>query len=150
MYFPYFILSPLEKGGPFICTSLNPLHPRMLCAKFGWNWPRGSGEEVENVKSLRQQQRRQRRRTRDKYWSEKLTSTQVSWKHVHVNVFLFLKSFQRPVKIYLSKCFTPCISFLFGMTGIWALYLIWVFLTKAIDTVRHVWINRLNGSCFKV
>ena len=23
----------------FIWTYLNPLHPRMLCAKFGWNWP---------------------------------------------------------------------------------------------------------------
>ena len=28
---------PLEKGGPFIWTNLNPLHPRMLCAKFDWN-----------------------------------------------------------------------------------------------------------------
>ena len=26
-------------------------HPRMLCAKFGRNWPSGSGED-ENVKSL--------------------------------------------------------------------------------------------------
>ena len=24
----------------------------MLCAKFGWNWPSGSGEEDENVKRL--------------------------------------------------------------------------------------------------
>ena len=24
---------------------MNPLHPRMLCAKFGWNWPIVSGEE---------------------------------------------------------------------------------------------------------
>jgi hypothetical protein len=24
----------------------------MICAKSGWNWPSGSGEEVENVKSL--------------------------------------------------------------------------------------------------
>ena len=24
---------------------LNPIHPRMLCAKFGWNWLSGSGEE---------------------------------------------------------------------------------------------------------
>ena len=24
----------------------------MLCAKFGWNWPSGSGKEDENVKSL--------------------------------------------------------------------------------------------------
>ena len=26
-------------------TNLNPLHPRMLCAKFGLNWPNGSGED---------------------------------------------------------------------------------------------------------
>ena len=56
----------------FIWTNLNPLHPRRLCAKFGWNWPSGSGEEDENVKSLRQWQRQQRR-TIDKFWSEKLT-----------------------------------------------------------------------------
>ena len=36
---------PLEKGGPFIWTNLNPLHPRMLCAKFGCNWLSGSEEE---------------------------------------------------------------------------------------------------------
>ena len=36
---------PLEKSGPFIWTNLNPHDPRMLCAKFGWNWPSGSGEE---------------------------------------------------------------------------------------------------------
>ena len=29
----------------FIWTNLNPLHPRMLCANFGWNWTSGSGEE---------------------------------------------------------------------------------------------------------
>ena len=34
----------------------------MLCAKFGWIWPSGSGEEDENVKSLRQQQQQRRRR----------------------------------------------------------------------------------------
>ena len=36
---------PLEKGSPFIWTNLNPLLPRMLCAKFCWNWPSSSGEE---------------------------------------------------------------------------------------------------------
>ena len=39
MYFHYFvIISPSERTWPFIWTSLNSLHPRMLCAKFGWNW----------------------------------------------------------------------------------------------------------------
>ena len=53
MYFPYFvIISPWKRAGPFIWIKLSPLHPRMLCAKFGWNWPSSSGEENENVKSL--------------------------------------------------------------------------------------------------
>ena len=36
---------PWRRAGPFIWTNLNPLHPRMLCAKFSWNWLCGSGEE---------------------------------------------------------------------------------------------------------
>ena len=55
----------------FIWTNLNPLQPRMLCAKFGWNWPSGSGEEDENVKHLRQRQWQPR--ATDKFWSEKVT-----------------------------------------------------------------------------
>ena len=46
MYFHYFvIISPWKRAGPFIWTNLNSLYPRMLCAKFGWNWLSGSGEE---------------------------------------------------------------------------------------------------------
>ena len=30
---------------PFICKTLSHLHPRMHYAKFGWNWPNGSGGE---------------------------------------------------------------------------------------------------------
>ena len=53
MYFRYFvIISAWKRAGPFIWTNLNPIYPRMLCAKFGWNWPSGSGKEDENVKSL--------------------------------------------------------------------------------------------------
>ena len=71
----FMIISPWKRAWPFIWTNLNPLYSRMLCAKFGWNWPSGSWEEVENVKSLQQQRRRQRQRrqTTDKLWSEKLT-----------------------------------------------------------------------------
>ena len=29
----------------FIWRNLNPLHPKMLCAKIVWNWLSGSGEE---------------------------------------------------------------------------------------------------------
>ena len=38
----------------------------MCCAKFGWNWPSGSGEEDENVKSFDDN-------NNYKFWSEKLT-----------------------------------------------------------------------------
>ena len=73
MYFRYFvIISPLERAWPYIWTSLNPLHAKVLCAKFGWNWLCRSWDEDENVKSLRQR-RQQRRRTTVKFWSEKLT-----------------------------------------------------------------------------
>ena len=41
---------------------MNPLYPRILWAKFGLNWPRGSGEDDENVKSW--QQRKQEWRGR--------------------------------------------------------------------------------------
>ena len=78
MYFQYFvIISPWKREGPFILTNLNPLHQRMLCAKFGWNWPSGSGEEdffhFVNVFSLFRNYRRRQRRTTDKFWSEKIT-----------------------------------------------------------------------------
>ena len=81
MYFRYFlIIPPWKRAGPFIWTNLNPLNPRMLCAKFGWNWPSGSGEEVKNRKSLqtdgqtdRQTDRRTDRQTTDERRSEKLT-----------------------------------------------------------------------------
>ena len=53
MYFHYFlIISPWKRAGPFIWTNLNPLHPRMLCAKFGWNWLSGSGEETFLILSM--------------------------------------------------------------------------------------------------
>ena len=32
----------LKKVGPFIYTNLNPLHPRMFCAKLSWKWHIGS------------------------------------------------------------------------------------------------------------
>ena len=64
---------PWKRAGPFIWRNLNPLHPKIYCDMFGWNWPSGSGEEDENVKNLQQRQQRRRRRTTDKFWSEKLT-----------------------------------------------------------------------------
>mgnify|MGYP003692233907 CR=1 FL=1 len=40
----------MEKVGSFIRTALTIIPPKMHCAKFGGNWPSGSGEEDENVK----------------------------------------------------------------------------------------------------
>ena len=36
---------PLEKCMAFIWTNLNCLYPRILCTKFGWNWPNCSWED---------------------------------------------------------------------------------------------------------
>ena len=56
MYQCIFAISPLWKGqDPSFEQIWTPLHLRILCAKFGWNWPNGSGEEEEKVKSLQQQ-----------------------------------------------------------------------------------------------
>ena len=56
MYFCYIIIiSPWKRAGPFVWTfeqNLNPLHPRMLWAKFGWNWPCRSGEEDFLISSI--------------------------------------------------------------------------------------------------
>ena len=60
----FFNYLPLVKG-----VALNP---RMLSAKFAFNWPNGSGEEDENVNSLQWQQQC-RWQTTDKFQSEKFT-----------------------------------------------------------------------------
>ena len=36
---------PLEKGGALHLNKFESLHPRILCAKFRWNWLSGSGED---------------------------------------------------------------------------------------------------------
>ena len=36
---------PLEEGRALHLNKTNPLHPRMLCAKLGWNWLSGSWED---------------------------------------------------------------------------------------------------------
>ena len=69
--FRYFVIIPPWK------IHLNSLYPRMICAKFGWNWPSASGEEDENVKSLQTDGRTVRRRI-----SEKL-----NWAKSNLNLF---------------------------------------------------------------
>ena len=45
VFLPFRNYLPLEKVGSFIWINFNSTHPRMLFAKFGRNWPCGSGEE---------------------------------------------------------------------------------------------------------
>ena len=86
MYVCSFVnISPWKRAGPFIWTNLNPFHPMMQCAKLGWNWPSGSGDEIENVKSFtdgrtdgRTNGRTDRRRTTGDQKSSLELSTQVS------------------------------------------------------------------------
>ena len=69
IYFRSFVIITLKKGvaRSFEQTWIS-LHPTMLCAKFCWNCTHGSGEEDENVKSLRTDTQ-----TTDDRRSEKLT-----------------------------------------------------------------------------
>ena len=45
-YLRYFvIISPWKRTGHLIWINFKPLYQRLHCAKFGWNWPSGSGED---------------------------------------------------------------------------------------------------------
>ena len=70
MYFCYFvIISPYKRAGPFIWTNLNSLDPRMLCAKFGWNWLSGSWEEVTDGRTETDRQTTDERRSEKFTWA---------------------------------------------------------------------------------
>ena len=89
MFFRYFvIISPWKRTGPFIWTNMNSLYPRMVCAKFGWNWPRGSWEEVENRKRLQTDGQ-----TRDDRRSEKLTLALSSGKLIKKGILVRKQNF---------------------------------------------------------
>jgi hypothetical protein len=46
VYFYYFtVTSPWRRAISFIWINSNPLPPKMICAKSGYNWPSGSGED---------------------------------------------------------------------------------------------------------
>jgi hypothetical protein len=59
---------PFEEDLALIWTKLNSLHLKIICTKFDWILPSGSGEEAEYVKVYR----RTDRRTPDNERSEKL------------------------------------------------------------------------------
>ena len=100
--FCYFvIISPWKTTGPFIWTNLNPLHPRMLRAKFGWNWPSGFGEEDENVKSWPQQRRQ---KSGFLNWSSIVVyrRNQTTFSVATQNMLNFPKTFNKKYNINLS------------------------------------------------
>ena len=58
--------SPLLKGVALPLNKLESLFPKnMLCEKFGWNYPSGSGKQDENVKSLQTDRQQTDRHTDD-------------------------------------------------------------------------------------
>lgn len=53
IYFWYFLtILPWKTAWPFRSSNWNSLYLRMLCAKFAWNWPNGSGEEYFSITSM--------------------------------------------------------------------------------------------------
>ena len=50
LFYSFAIISLWGRGMSFNWTILNPLYLRIICTNFGWNWPSGFREEVENIK----------------------------------------------------------------------------------------------------
>ena len=70
IYFHYFVfIFPWNMAWPFIWTNMISHHRRMLCAKFGWNWP----VVLEKKMKMWKVYRRTDGRTTDIRRSEKLT-----------------------------------------------------------------------------
>ena len=90
----------LEKGGALLWRKLYPLYPRMLCAKFGWNWSSGSGIEHENVKSVWQRQQRKRRQRRREKLTWAFGSGEVKKYQTGFKFFYFFR-FEK-LKLYIS------------------------------------------------
>ena len=82
-------LSPLENDVVLYLNKLIPLNPNTFCAKFASNWPSGSGEEDENVKSLPQQQLKQ---TTDKFQYKYLTYGEFSFIHLTISEVFYNRS----------------------------------------------------------
>jgi hypothetical protein len=46
------IISTLKRTWALIWRKLNSLHPRIICTKFDWIWPAGSGEDFKKKISV--------------------------------------------------------------------------------------------------
>ena len=96
---------PLERVGPFIWTNTNPLHPRMLCAKFSWNWPSGSWEDVENKKKYWKTDRQtDRQMDRQTDWQTDRRRTKGDQKKTHLSFQLsWAENHRRTWTSYCSR-----------------------------------------------
>ena len=102
--FKYLIISYWKMVWPFIWAKLNPSHPMMVCAKFGWNcWLSGSWEEDENVKCWqtdRQTDRWTDRQTdkRKDDWQQGINKARLSFqrrwakKEIKIKIFILKNS----------------------------------------------------------
>ena len=84
-----------NRGSTLILTNLVGLHPRNIPTNFEADPCSGFGEEVENVKSLRQRQR-QRRRRRRRTQPDPLSHTHslsVTKKNLNLRIILFSNIF---------------------------------------------------------
>ena len=52
VFSPFRNYLPFDRGGALYWNKIESPHPRMLCAKFGWNWLSGSGEEDFLISSM--------------------------------------------------------------------------------------------------
>ena len=51
-FYIFVIISPLKRTWPFISTNLNSLYPMIICIKYDWIRPAGSGEEFFLIHSF--------------------------------------------------------------------------------------------------
>ena len=95
--FSIFLLSSLRNGHSPSFKHFNPLHQKILCAKFCWKWPSGFWEH-QNMKNVQQQPPHWQTTVTDKFSSERLTwafwfrwINNTLWDH-HLKFAFFLKS----------------------------------------------------------
>ena len=119
--FSIFLLSSLRNGHGPSFKHFNPLHQRIHCAKFPWNWPSGFWED-QNMESVQQHQQQPTDKSDQKFWFRWINNT--SWDH-HLNLHFFSHSddHSRQIKVlkkYRSQCSIayPVFQFWIGCTFI--------------------------------
>ena len=82
---------PLQKDMALHLNKFELPSLKMLCVKYSWNWPSGSGEQDENVKSFTERQTDRETmdaRRSEKHTSFKLRELKLSWHSFPARSFL--------------------------------------------------------------